>query len=162
MMEIDAQIKRAQERVAKLNQRKARVEAQAELARRKAELTQAVHKAVKEALNGLKLDIPPEGFAFYVHKGDNGGLLLDVKIGKGSGNNKKSISALGPSGFVLPDGSKVSSATAVLDHFGVPHKGDSAARLILRFARENPDKAKGVTVQIGKEKVPLTEAVKRI
>jgi hypothetical protein len=92
-------------------------------------------------------------------------LGVDVRIGRGKSNgngSRKSISVLGASGFVLPDGSKVDSAAAVLDHFKHPHKNDSAARLILGWARDNPDKAETVKVIIGKERVSLSEAVNRI
>jgi len=80
----------------------------------------------------------------------------------GGNGNRKSISDLGHSGFVLADGTKVDSAAAVLDHFKAPHKGDSAARLLLSWTRDNPDKAETVKVIIGKEKVSLVEAVSRI
>lgn len=92
-------------------------------------------------------------------------LGVDVRIGRGKANgngSRKTISALGVSGYVLPDGTKVDSEAAVLDHFKAPHKNDSAARLILGWAKDNPDKAETVKVIIGKAQVPLTEAVNRI
>lgn len=157
---IDTQIVKAQQRVEKLNKRKAKLATQAELEKRKAELTRGMGKAVKDTLTALKLDIPAEGIALFIHKGENGGVLVDVKIGKGRGTDgRKSISTLGHSGFILPDGSKVASAAKVLDHFGVVHANDSSARLILTWVRDNPDKAKGVQVLIGKEKASLIEAV---
>ena len=158
-------VKAAKERLAKVEQREKAIAAEVEVNRRKAELTQAVNKAVKEALSALKLDVPAEGLTLFVHgEGEGNGLGVDVKIGKGkNGNgNRKSISALGHSGFVLPDGTKVTTASGVLDAFNAPHQGDSAARVLLTWVRDNPDEAAGVKVIIGKEKVSLPEAIKRI
>jgi len=167
MVDIDSQITKAREKIKKLEQRKAKVAAEAELTKRLSEITQGVQGAVKQALGGLKLTIPADGLTIFVHpEGDNGTLGVDVKIGKGSRNgsngNRKSISALGISEYILPNGTKVDSAAAVLDHFKHPHKNDSAARLILGWARDNPDKAETVKVAIGKERISLSEAVNRI
>ncbi|MGA2286388.1 MAG: hypothetical protein ABSG55_08985 [Dehalococcoidia bacterium] len=157
-------IKKARERLQKAEQREKQIAAEVELTKRRAEITQAVHGAVKQALGTLKLDLPPEGLTLFVH-GENGSFGVDVKIGGGKSNgngNRRSISALGVSGYVLPDGSKVDSAAAVLDHFKQPHKNDSAARLILGWAKDNPDDAATVKVVIGKTQVPLSEAINRI
>jgi hypothetical protein len=158
--------KAARERLEKAQQREKAITAEVELTKRLSEITQSVQSAVKQALSTLKLDIPPEGITLFVHAdGDNGGFGVDVKIGRAKSNgngSRKSISVLGVSGYVLPDGSKVDSAAAVLDHFKHPHKNDSAARLILGWARENPDKAETVEVIIGKAQVSLTEAIQRI
>jgi hypothetical protein len=163
---IDSQIAKAQERIKKLQQRKANVAAEAELQRRKAEITLGIQKGVKEALGTLKLDVPPEGITVFIHKEGDSGLGVDVKLGKGSRNgsngSRKTISDLGISEYVLPDGSKVGSASAVLDHFKHPHKNDSAARLILGWAKDHPTEAETVKVIIGKEKVSLKEAATRI
>jgi len=158
--------KAARERLQKAEQREKAIAAEVELTKRRAEITHAVQTGVKQALGALKLDIPPEGLTLFVHgDGDNGGFGVDVKIGRGKSNgngSRKSISALGASGYVLPDGTKVDSAAAVLDHFGHPHKNDSAARLILGWAKDHPTEAETVKVIIGKERVSLSEAVNRI
>jgi len=158
--------KKARERLAKAEQREKQIAAEVELTKRLSEITQSVQGAVKQALGTLKLDLPPEGITLFVHgEGDNGGFGVDVKIGRGKSNgngSRKSISILGVSGYVLPDGTKVDSAAAVLDHFKAPHANDSAARLILGWAKEHPTEAESVKVVIGKEKVSLTEAVNRI
>jgi hypothetical protein len=156
--------KKARERLQKAEQREKAITAEVEVSKRLAEITQSVQGAVKQALGTLKLDLPPEGLTLFVHS-DNGSLGVDVKIGRGKSNgngSRKSISALGASGFILPDGSKVASASAVLDHFKAPHHNDSAARLILGWAKENPDEAGTVKVIIGKTQVSLIEAVSRI
>jgi hypothetical protein len=86
-----------------------------------------------------------------------------VKIGKSKKkDNRKSIRTLGVSAYVLPGGSKVTSASAVLDYFKHPYKGHFASRLILDWAKDNPDKAERVTVIIGKDTITLAEAVNRI
>lgn len=160
-------VKAAKERLDKATAREKAITAEVEVSKRLSEITQGVQGAVKEALSNLKLNIPSEGLTLFVFpEGDNGGFSVSVKIGRGkSGNgngNRKSISDLGHSGFVLADGTKVDSAAAVLDHFKAPHKGDSAARLLLSWTRDNPDQAATVKVIIGKEKVSLIEAVSRI
>ena len=160
-------VKAAKERLDKATAREKAITAEVEVSKRLSEITQGVQGAVKEALSNLKLNIPSEGLTLFVFpEGDNGGFSVSVKIGRGkSGNgngNRKSISDLGHSGFILADGTKVDSAAAVLDHFKAPHKGDSAARLLLSWTRDNPDKAQGVKVIIGKTQVSLVEAVNRI
>lgn len=159
-------IKKARERLQNAEQREKQIAAEVELTKRLSEITQTIQGAVKQALGTLKLELPPEGLTLFVHsEGDNGGFGVDVKIGKGKSNgngSRKSISALGVSGYVLADGTKVDSAAAVLDHFKHPHKNDSAARLILGWAKDNPDEAKTVKAIIGKTQVPLSEAVNRI
>jgi hypothetical protein len=156
--------KKMRERLAKAEQREKRIAAEAELMKRLSEITQGIQKGVKEALNDLKLDVPEDGIMVIIHKaGDSGDFDVDVKIGKSKRNgNRKSIRTLGVSGYVLPDGSKVASASAVLDHFKHPHKGHFATRLIVDWAKDNPNKAETVEVIIGKDKVALTEAVNRI
>jgi len=159
-------IKKARESLAKAEKREKEIAAEVAVVARRAEITQGVQSAVKQALGTLKLDLPPEGISLFVHsEGENGSLGVDVKIGKGKSNgngDRKTISSLGASGYILPDGTKVDSAAAVLDHFKQPHKNDSAARLILTWAKDSPDKAATVKVIIGKTQVPLTEAVNRI
>jgi len=160
-------VKAAKERLDKATAREKAIVAELEVSKRLSEITQGVQGAVKEALSNLKLNIPSEGLTLFVHADSEGnGFGVDVKIGRGkSGNgngNRKSISDLGHSGFILANGTKVDSAAAVLDHFKHPHKGDSAARLLLSWTRDNPDKAETVKVIIGKEKVSLVEAVSRI
>lgn len=160
-------VKAAKERLDKATAREKRIAAELEVSKRLAEITQSVQGAVKAALSTLKLDIPNEGLSLFVHpEGENGTLGVDVRIGRGkangNGDGRKTITALGHSGFVLPDGTKVDSAAAVLDFFGHPHKNDSAARLIIGWAKDNPDKAETVKVIIGKTQVSLTEAADRI
>jgi len=157
--------KKARERLAKAEQREKEIAAEVELTKRLSDLTQGVQSAVRQVLGTLKLTIPAEGLTLFAHPdGDNGSLGVDVKIGKGKNGNgdRKSISSLGASGYILPDGTKVTTASAVLDAFNAPHKNDSAARLILGWAKDNPDEAATVKVIIGKTQVPLTEAVNRI
>ena len=159
-------IMKAKERLAKAEAREKAIAAEVELTKRLSDLTQGIQSAVKQALGTLKLTIPTEGLTLFVHpEGDNGSLGVDVKIGKGKSNgngDRKSISSLGVSGYILPDGTKVTTASAVLDHFKAPHKNDSAARLILGWTKDHPDEAATVKVIIGKTQVPLTEAVNRI
>jgi hypothetical protein len=159
-------IKKARERLAKAEQREKAIAAEVELTKRLSDLTQGVQSAVKQALSTLKLTIPADGLTIFIHpEGDNGSLGVDVKIGKGKSNgngSRKSIGSLGHSGFVLPDGTKVETASAVLDHFKQPHKNDSAARLILGWAKDHPSDAATVKVIIGKTQIPLNEAVKSI
>jgi hypothetical protein len=156
--------KKMRERLAKAEQREKQIAAEVEVMRRLNEITQGIQKGVKEALNDLKLDVPEDGIMVFIHKaGESGDFGVDVKIGKSKSNgNRKSIRTLGVSGYVLPDGSKVTSASAVLDHFKHPHRGHFATKLILDWAKDNPDKAETVKVIIGREKVPLTEAVNRV
>lgn len=156
-------VKRAEERLAKAKRREKQIAEEAELEKRRAELTRGISAAVKKVVTDLGLPVPAEGMTIFVHPGENG-LGVDAAFGRkrGSNDNRRTISDLGHSGFILPDGSKVGSAAKVLDAFGHPHKNDSAARLILTWAKDNPDKAKGVQVIIGKEKITLVEAVKRI
>ena len=156
--------KAMRERLAKAEQREKRIAAEVGLTERRNEITQGIQKGVREALNDLKLDVPEDGITVFIHKaGDSGDFGVDVKIGKSNGKgNRESIRTLGVSGYVLPDGSRVGSASAVLGHFKHPHKGHFATKLILDWAKDNPDKAETVKVIIGKDKVPLTEAVNRI
>jgi len=157
--------KKARERLAKAEAREKAITAEVEVTKRLAEITQSVQSAVKQALTTLKLTIPADGLTIFIHpEGENGSLGVDVKIGKAksNGNGRKTISALGHSGFILPDGTKVTTASAVLDAFSAPHKGDSAARVLLTWAKDHPTEAETVKVVIGKEKVSLPEAVKRI
>jgi len=162
-------IKKARERLAKAEAREKAIAAEVEVTKRLSEITQSVQSAVKQALSTLKLDLPADGLTIFIHKewseGNNGGFGVDVKIGKGKSNgngDRKTISSLGVSEYVLPDGTKVTTASAVLDHFKQPHKNDSAARLILGWTKDHPDEAATVKVIIGKTQVPLTEAVNRI
>ena len=159
-------IKQAKEKLAKAEQREREIAAEVEVGKRLTEITHGVQGAVKQALATLKLDLPPDGLTIFIHpEGENGSLGIDVKIGRGKSNgngDRKSISALGVSKYILPNGEEVTSASMVLDHFKQPHSGDSGARLILRWAKDNPDEAATVKVIIGKEKVSLSEAVKRI
>jgi len=159
-------VKAAKERLDKATAREKQITAEVEVSKRLAEITQGVQDAVKNTLATLKLDIPPEGLTLFVHPaGEGNGFGVDVKIGRGKSNgngSRKTISALGVSGYVLPDGTKVDSAAAVLDHFKHPHKNDSAARLIIGWAKDHPTEAETVKVIIGKTQVSLTEAVNRM
>ena len=159
-------IKKAKERLAKAEAREKAIAAEVEVSKHLADITHGVQGAVRQALSDLKLTIPADGLTISVHpEGDNGSFGVDVRIGKAKGNgngDRKTISSLGVSGYILPDGTKVDSAAAVLDHFKAPHKNDSAARLILTWTKDHPDEAATVKVIIGKTQVPLTEAVNRI
>ena len=159
--------KAAEDRLAKAKEREKAITAEVEVSKRLAEITQSVQGAVRQALTDLKLVIPSEGLTLFVHADSEGnGFGVDVKIGKGKSGNgngsRKTISDLGISEYILPDGSKVGSASAVLDHFKHPHKNDSAARLILGWVKDHPTEAATVKAVIGKEKIALTEAVNRI
>jgi len=167
-------IKKAKERLAKAAQREKQIAAELEVSKRRAEITQSVQGAVKQALSTLKLDLPPDGLTLFIHReGDNGSFGVDVKLGNGKSSNgngsRKSITLLGYTGFVLPDGSEVKTPAGVLDHFKHPHfvkgksnNGDAAQREILKWAKDNPGEAETVKVVIGKERVSLSEALKRI
>ncbi len=109
-------IKNAREKLAKAEQREKQIAAEVELTKRRAEITQGVQTAVKQALSTLKLTIPADGLTIFVHsEGDNGSLGVDVKIGKVKSNGngeRKSISSLGIDKYILPDGKEVTSASA--------------------------------------------------
>ena len=77
-------VKAAKERLDKATAREKQIAAEVEVSKRKAEITEAVQGAVRQALSTLKLDIPPEGLTLFVHgDGEGNGFGVDVRIGRG-------------------------------------------------------------------------------
>lgn len=162
----DAELARLAERMAKVRERRETHVTDEQLSEKRDQLSLAIAQAAKDIVADVGISVPAKGLTILLTPTESGELQAQVLVGKragagagagrkrgGNGTGRKSLTEIEYSGFVLPDGSEVKSPAKVLDAFGHPHQaagtgGDAAHREILRFARDNPDKAEGIQVTL--------------
>lgn len=161
----DAELARLAERMAKVRERRETHVTDEQLSEKRDQLSLAIAQAAKDIVADVGISVPAKGLTILLTPTDDGDLQAQVLVGKrpgtgagrkrgGNGLGRKTLKDIEYTGFTLPDGSEAKSPAKVLDHFGHSYYktgeggGDSPQREILRFARDNPDKAEGIQVTL--------------
>lgn len=140
-----------------------------------------VSSAVSDAVTSVGVMIPAAGLWLHVTASEAGNppavsvLKSPPRATRAAGGGRKpkasagngerlSISALGITEFVLPDGNTVKSPQALLDTFKAPYYGkgggDQPSRQIYRWIKDNPAIAAEILVKMADGSTPtLIEAV---